>query len=214
MLTKNGPFQLAAATFLEYQIGYGKPHLLGFGFPESKALKLATRLGLYAQVDQMVALHWPPAARRWSPRVYARPVTPNEAGIVNTLWEDMAAAFQNSIIGVRDWAFIAHRYLAHPTVSYQLLLVRHRWRHQPLAVVILRDRPQEEAVELVDMIATPEHFSIAVGWPAVLLCGLAEKNYLLGSLKVMLPLLQPLLPQRATRSILSFPPTFGHLAQT
>lgn len=163
VLTKNGPFQLAAATFLEYQIGYGKPHLLGFGFPESKALKLATRLGLYAQVDQMVALHWPPAARRWSPRVYARPVTPNEAGIVNTLWEDMAAAFQNSIIGVRDWAFIAHRYLAHPTVSYQLLLVRRRWRHQPLAVVILRDRPQEEAVELVDMIATPEHFSIAVG---------------------------------------------------
>ena len=45
--TRQGPFQMAASTYQEEFIGHQKPYLLGFGFPEDKALRLGEQLGLY-----------------------------------------------------------------------------------------------------------------------------------------------------------------------
>ncbi|MGX2039212.1 GNAT family N-acetyltransferase [Methylocaldum sp. MU1018] len=156
-LTKKSPFQMAAATYLELCIGYGRPYLLGFGFPEEKAMHLGQRLGLYEAVDRMVEIAWPAARGLPDWRVYARPVSDDAADEVDRLWAVMAAAMQNSIVGVRDWTFISYRYLRHPTVRYTVLLVRNRHDRAALGLVVLRDR-QEQGVELIDLLGPPERF--------------------------------------------------------
>jgi ABC-type polysaccharide/polyol phosphate transport system ATPase subunit len=162
VLTRRGPFQMAAATFLEQCIGTDKPYLLGFGFPETKAMQLAEKLGLYAAVDQISEVSWS-AAQKWPHwRVSARALTPADADTVNRLWTAMAAAMKDNIIGVRDWAFVQHRYLQHPTVRYAVMLARDRWTQKPLGVVVLRDR-DGLGLELMDLIGTPDHFTSLVG---------------------------------------------------
>lgn len=157
VMTRSGPFQMAAATFLEQRIGFGRPFLLGFGFPTSKAMRLAERLSLYAQVDSLVELRWPAAGRTRSWHTSARSVTARELAVVDTLWSEMADALHDAIIGVRDAAAITRRYLEHPAHRYHVLLVRQRLVRTPLGVVILRDRV-EEGVEVVDFVAPPERF--------------------------------------------------------
>lgn len=162
VLTRSGPFQMAAATFLEQQIGHGRPYLIGFGFPEDKAMRLAERLGLYAQVDAMTELRWPALAPRAVWNVYARPLGTSSSGVVDALWEEMKTTLPESIVGVRDGAFVQGRYLDHPMRPYSVLLVRRRFTGSVVGVVVVRDR-LEQGVELVDFIAPPERFKELLG---------------------------------------------------
>lgn len=156
VLTRSGPFQIAASTFIERTVGYGRPHLFGFGFPTAKALQVARKLGLYEQVDQMAELTWCPE-RTWHSRLLrCVPLRPADHRIVDQLWRAMAADFSGSIIGVRDAEYVARRYRAHPTVAYQCLLVRRILTGAAQGVIVLR-RQQEEA-ELVDLIGPRRSF--------------------------------------------------------
>lgn len=159
VLTRSGPFQMASATFLELQIGHDQPHLVGFGFPEDKALRLAERLGLYAQVDSMTEVRWPALPKRPALRFFARPLVDSNSAAVDKLWLEMKQALQGSIIGVRDWAFVRSRYLMHPLRPYSVLMVRHRFNGAVVGVVVLRDRA-DQGVELVDFVAPPERFQV------------------------------------------------------
>lgn len=160
-LTRNGPFMLSAATYLEQQVGYDRPYLLGFGFPNTRALRLAQRLGLYAQVDSLVELRWPVAGAKRHLLSRTRPLMAVDQPQVESLWQEMAAAFTGSILGRRDWDFFAHRYLAHPDHPYQVLLVRSRLGQRPLGVVVLRDR-DADGVELLDILAPPQRFPMLI----------------------------------------------------
>lgn len=157
LLTRNGPFKIAAATFIEQQVGFDRPNLLAFGFPEDKAVRLGERIGLYAQVDSMTEVRWPALRKRTVLQAFARPVSDSNAAAVDKLWEEMKRALQNSIVGVRNWAFVRSRYLMHPLRPYSVFLVRRRFSGAALGVVVLRDR-QEQGVELVDIVAPPERF--------------------------------------------------------
>lgn len=157
ILTRNGPFQLAAATFLEHGVGYGRPYTLAFGFPNRRALRLGERLGLYAQVDELEELRWEAAShvRGWRSR--ARPVTARDERVVDALWVEMAAAFKDAILCERSWRVISHRYLGHPVHRYSVLLARARFSRKPLGVVVLRDHG-DEGIELLDLVASPARF--------------------------------------------------------
>ena len=166
--TRQGPFQMAAATYLELYIGNKKPYLLGFGFPEDKALRLAEHLGLYAKVDSMVELRWPSLVKHppsWSH--YARVLTPSKgeaassmhATMVDSLWQRMQKSLgSQSVVGVRDWAYIDQRYCLHPLQCYTLLLVRQRFGGV-LGLAVLRDRQAQGLVELVDLVAPTAEFA-------------------------------------------------------
>ena len=162
VLTRTGAFQLMAATFFEQRVGYGRPHLLAFGFPEDKHLRLAARLDLYAPVDRMTEIRWPAATTRFDWRACARQVVPADANCVNALWGAMSAALQGSIVGVRDWDLVQHRYLNHPANRYTVMLVRRWLGGAAVGVVVLRDRG-DEGVELLDFIAPPERFPLLLG---------------------------------------------------
>jgi hypothetical protein len=161
ILTKHGPFQMVVATFCEQYVGNDKPYFLAFGFPDSRHLLLGKRLGFYEEVDRMVEMSWPITSNHRTWRFYAQVVSQTQKKVVDNLWQTMAAAFTNSVLGVRDWQYINVRYLQHPTVSYAVLLVRQRLSDAPLGLVVLRDR-QDHGLELIDLVGLPKHFSSLV----------------------------------------------------
>ena len=165
-LARRGALHAVTATLLEAEIGWGLRHTVGFGFPNSRAMRLARRLGLYAQVDEIVALAWAglapssqAAARAEAPVMAAsslRESTPLWAELAD-LWRTMSGALLESALGVRDPAWLRHRYGQRPGVPYELLLCRDGMHGPLLGVAVLRQHPQ--SLELMDLIGDPSHFS-------------------------------------------------------
>ncbi len=154
-LSRKGPFFLMAATFLERYIGYGKPYLIGFGFPNERAMKIAERLGLYAEVGRMVEFSWHTRSRfpLWGTRLHLIDCTQTDFAVsaVNECWQRMAADMPTAIIGVRDWHYLQYRYLNHPIQHYQAILVRNRFDCQVRGVLVLRH--DSNGCEVIDIIA-------------------------------------------------------------
>ena len=160
ILTRKGPFFLAAAQFSERFVGHGKQFSLAFGFPSERAYRLGARLGLYEQVGEIMRVSWPALKTRPSLKTRTRPLTPDQHTIVNRLWNQMAEALSGQVIGVRDWDYLQRRYFNHPTLNYQIFLVSSRWTGNPIGIFVMRTL--EDSVELLDVITSPEHVPILV----------------------------------------------------
>ncbi len=154
-LTRKGPFFLMAATFLERYIGYNKPYLVGFGFPNERAMKVAERLGLYAEIDQMVEFSWT-SLSKW-PRIKTRlyPIDRADddrmAALVEECWRKMAQDLRSALVGIRDWPYLQHRYLNHPTQRYQVMLIKNRFGGRARGILVLRHDTHD--TEIIDIIA-------------------------------------------------------------
>lgn len=151
VLTRSGPFFRLAATFLEQYIGYGKPYLLGFGFPNDRAMAIAEKLKLYSEVGHLVEISWAPSTIR--PCVFTRLHLLSEADApeVDGLWHKMRSDLTDSIVGTRDWNYLRQRYLLHPHQHYYLLIVKNRIGGKARGVIVCRHDP--EGCEMVDVIA-------------------------------------------------------------
>ena len=155
VLTRKGPFFLMAATFLERYIGFGKPYLIGFGFPNERAMKVAERLSLYAEVGCMVEISWNTRSKLplWSTRL--QPIDRNRPenlpSVVDTCWQRMAADLSGDIVGLRDWPYLQHRYLNHPHQPYQIVLISNRLGARMHGIMVLRY--DAEDCEIIDIIA-------------------------------------------------------------
>lgn len=148
VMTRQGPFLLTAATSAEI---YGP---LGFGFPNSRAMLVAEKMGLYSEVGQMVSVRWEPSEPGYRWRTRARALVrhdPADQARVETLWRSMAHDLREDVVGVRDWQYLENRYYSHPHNQYELLLVTSRWTGRPLGVVVLRR--VGDSCELLDVVA-------------------------------------------------------------
>jgi len=149
VFSRKGPFFLTAASFTELfgSIYHGR----GFGFPNHRAMKVAEKLGLYSSVSQLVEIRWTQLPDRPRLQVRIRHVDPSrDEALVDSLWQAMSLDFKDSLIGVRNWTFVEHRYLAHPDKQYDLFLVQSRFRSSPLGILVFNR--EGERLELVDMI--------------------------------------------------------------
>ncbi|MBI1906422.1 MAG: GNAT family N-acetyltransferase [Rhodocyclales bacterium] len=148
-LSRKGPFFMTAASAAEQFLLH---HDIGFGFPNQRAMAVAERLGLYQKVDQLVSVHWGPGAHRPLLRTRVRPLDlARDAATVDALWARMAADADELLIGVRDAAYVKHRYFAHPRQHYQAFLISQRFSGKPLGVIVMR-AGEGDACELVDLI--------------------------------------------------------------
>ncbi|MFM1896032.1 MAG: hypothetical protein RLZZ385_1106 [Pseudomonadota bacterium] len=142
-----------AATFLEREIGYTVEHLLGFGFPNLKAMHIATRLGLYEKTDDFIELFYPrPQTSQpadWS--VSPASDVGQQGPWLERLWHTMAADFEDGILGLRDRAYIDYRYLQHPVGAYRFHWIHAPGESWPRALVILKSHQQ--GYLLMDIIA-------------------------------------------------------------
>lgn len=154
-LSRRGPLFLVIATYLENQLGYGNPHLLGVGFPSARHNGPAFRLGLYGgPVGRILELSWPAARDRSSSEFSIRPLDlAGTAGRTDAdaCWAAMRADLGNMIVRVRDAGTLRHRYLGHPEKTYQLFAVRQPLSGGRLGLFVLR-RDAEGGCELMDLI--------------------------------------------------------------
>ncbi len=159
VFSKRGPFFHTAASFTELfgSIYHGR----GFGFPSHRAMKVAEKLNLYACVGQLVEIRWPQLSDRPHLRTRIRHLdSSRDRDHVNALWGMMSRDFQSALIGVRDWLFVEHRYLNHPSKKYDAILVRFRLQSDPVGIIVLnRDG---ERLELVDIIGPVKNFPLLI----------------------------------------------------
>lgn len=162
-LARQGPLHDVTATFLEAGIGYARPHAVGYGFPNDRALGVAERLGLYRRVDEMIELTWP--AQPWAAGIAT--VADAAAGdddplwaLLQARWLEMAAALGASVLGVRDVAWLRWRYRDRPGVAHEWLLRPAGPANGVGGAAVLRRHA--DALECLDLVGDP------AGWPDLL----------------------------------------------
>lgn len=154
---KGSLFFEVAATFLEREIGNTVNHLLGFGFPNQKTMNISKRLGLYEKTDDFIELAFPVAqgdsVRNEYTVVDYDPADAAARDDLDGLWAEMKKDFESGIIGVRDAAYIQHRYLNHPfarTQQYRCVILREGSSGPALAFAVIKQ--QEGGRLLMDLI--------------------------------------------------------------
>lgn len=163
-LTRQGAFFVAAASLIEALVPWDKWRRVievGVGFPMSRALRLAEKLGVYAQVDQMAECSWSAKKRApWQYVAVAEPVgdafSEQDCAQIAQLWEKMRGDFRANVIAVRDADFFEHRFLDHPEKPYQLWWVRRRLG-AVVALMVLRDRG-DLGLEILDWVGALSDF--------------------------------------------------------
>ena len=164
---KNSLFFKVAATFLEREIGNTVRHLLGFGFPNQKAMTIAIRLGLYEKTDDFVEVLYPRSDEPMKNSAYT--VTTLDLADekqrlqLDSLWRAMRADFEDNIIGVRNCDYIRYRYFEHPFArrkQYRCVLIRDSISHQPLAIAILKNK--DSYTLIMDLICPLDSVSPAI----------------------------------------------------
>jgi hypothetical protein len=155
VLTRKGPFFLAASAFAERFMGSASEYAFAFGFPSERHARLGERLSLYTRVDEIFEATWAALPARPGLLHRTRELREHELGIVDGLWQSMADELPDVVLGVRDSAHIRRRFLEHPAAKYLVLLVRRRFGGEPRGLLVLRDH-RERGIELIDVVARPD----------------------------------------------------------
>lgn len=152
VLTRKGAFFLSMTSHVEQWTGWGTPHPLCFGFPNARHMAVGVRLGLYGDSGKVSCMSWSTAEAQSDGAVTAQQITPDHpdfARSIDGLWQAMAADLPAAIVGIRDAAFVTHRYFRHPHISYQAWLVQDG-NAQAIAAVLLKS--EGATFELMDYI--------------------------------------------------------------
>ncbi len=170
-------FFKTAATFLEQQIGNCAEHLLGFGFPNARVLKVACRLGLYDVTDRFIELHYPRECTTAPDGLQVQPLalaSEERRADVDRCWQRMAESLQNGIVGVRDLDYLQYRYCQHPLWAeggYEALVIVAENAEGPLAIAVLKVLGQERL--LMDIVAAVQDMPAAL---EAVRCSLAQRQ--------------------------------------
>lgn len=163
IMTRKGPFQQVCSLFFAQRVGADRPYRIAFGFPNQRALKLGTTLGLYRDAGIITQLRWP--ARRaslplWLSRSALDASDRSADQQVETAWLSMRRDFEDFVLGVRDADYLRWRFIARPDRQYRLLVLRKRLTGTTLAIVVMR--LAEDSAELLDVIGPRKAFPAAV----------------------------------------------------
>lgn len=120
--SRKGLFFKTASTMLEHYAGYHAENLLGFGFPNLKAMHVAERLKLYEQTDELMQIMLVPdcAATGWQHQAVT---LESVYAVADRLWSQMQPGFVDAIIGIRDADYLHYRYLQRPGLEYRCVQV-------------------------------------------------------------------------------------------
>jgi hypothetical protein len=169
VLRRDGAFSLAAATFPECFTGYGAKALIGFGFPNERHFRAAALRQLYAEVDRLREISWPSLDQgstrtRWPANAGLEAVTGEQlacrAAQLERLWTEMRESLPESIVGVRDWPYLRHRYLNNPLHQYRVVVLRRRLTGRWLALAILA--VGTDGVHIRDLVGDRRHYPLFI----------------------------------------------------
>jgi len=155
---KNSLFFKIAATFLEREIGNTVNHLLGFGFPNQKAMNIALRLGLYEKTDEFLELVYPLNQGAVTSPFNLVPIDISSfqhQQDIGYLWQSMKRETITGIIGDRHFNYIEYRYFDHPFAEadlYRCVFLNDE-AGKSIAAVFLKEH--EHRLLVMDLICPP-----------------------------------------------------------
>lgn len=178
---RNSLFFKTAATFLEREEGNTANHLLGFGFPNQKAMNIALRLGLYEKTDDFIEVEVPHPEELNTDCMLESVDIGNSAHrqAIDRLWQTMSTHFGNAIIGVRDADYIRYRYFQHPFAArgqYRSFLIRPKDGSEVTALVVTK--AHDEGQLLMDLVCDISEFQDALVLANTLICEKADQDNL------------------------------------
>lgn len=157
VLTKTGPFFRCVSPFMLDIIGEDKQCQYLFGFPNNRHLRAGARQSLYTPVDYIQEASWPAMPAQEYRLVEWQGDELNGAEI-DKLWQSMLQHLPSQLIGARHEKWLRYRYLNHPHGGYKVYFVK--VSDVTHGVVVLKDRPNADEIELMDFICEPQHVTI------------------------------------------------------
>jgi len=111
--------------------------ILGYGFPNERAMKLPEKLGIYEKVEDVWESAKEPQFKNDHVRLMYKmfPLSYDDSRI-DTLWESLKNDIKISII--RDREYLKWRYKNHPLFTYELWGIKKRWQQKLTGLVVLR----------------------------------------------------------------------------
>ena len=85
---------------------------------------------------------------------------PQYQEMINALWHQMRQDFAHYIVPVRDFARWVYRYVNHPELTYQVILITARFSKKPLAAFVIIEHP--DFIELVDYVGGRAGVDLAI----------------------------------------------------
>lgn len=141
-----------AATTGETAAGFGNPHPVAYGWVFERQSRLLDRWRMAAPVTHLEEITWPARTPSRLTGLTATQLSlPRDRKAVDELWMAMERGLSHVMLGVRDAAYVMHRYLQHPAIAYDVVLIRRRFTRRPLGLVVLK--MEESRAVLVDIVA-------------------------------------------------------------
>jgi hypothetical protein len=130
--------------------------ILGYGFPNERALQLPEKLGLYEKIEDVFEANKEVRFHKNMNRLLYKffPISYDDRRI-NKLWESVKDTFGLSV--VRDREYLQWRYEKHPFFSYELWGLRKRWSRRLQGLAVLRN--EEEKMLIIDFVVNDNLFS-------------------------------------------------------
>lgn len=142
VMTRRGAFFWAASGFFDRYVGREKPYSLAFGFPNSRAIKIGQRLGLYASVEKIFRRSWSSEGGSLPFWLVFEPLfhRPDWAQETDRLWQKMNNDMGEFVLVCRDAAYLRYRYQERPDGGYGVYLVRNWLTGYPKAIVVVKQK--------------------------------------------------------------------------
>ena len=153
ILTRRGVFFETARAFQERYLNDPHTFKLAYGFPQARAMRLPTLLGLYREVDRVTQLTWQSLGGKdlLSPSVEILEGRDKVLGLADRLWRRMEVQLGQFIVVTRDANYLRYRYLNHPEFTYRFLVVRKPWTRRVLGLLIIKQ--DGESIRVMDLLA-------------------------------------------------------------
>ena len=125
--------------------------ILGYGFPNERALRLPEKLGLYEKIEDVCeankeARFWNNSARY----IYKLFPLSYDDRRIDGLWDEVKG---NQVLSVvRDRDYIRWRYQRHPLLRYELWGLRRRWGRRLRGLAVLRNEEEKERFLITDFV--------------------------------------------------------------
>ena len=129
--------------------------ILGYGFPNDRALRLPEKLGLYEKIEDVCEAN-KEATFRNTPARYVYKLFPlrYDDSKIDDLWDEVKNSYVLSV--VRSGDYLRWRYQRHPLFSYELWGLRKRWSSRLCGLAVLRREDERGRVLIVDFVC-PAH---------------------------------------------------------
>jgi SAM-dependent methyltransferase len=131
--------------------------VLGYGFPNERAMLLPEKLGLYEKVEDVLEANKEVRFNNELTRfIYKLFPLPYDDLRIDKLWEKCKARM--SLAVTRDRDYLMWRYQQHPLFRYELWGLKKRWGHKLEGLAVLRR--EAERMLVIDFLCLPEMMEI------------------------------------------------------